>query len=497
LKKIYRGTREIRLFKEDGYYKYYIEETPSYPDARRVLKESGVENAFIAAYKGDTKWKLNEAIALQKKERIQLAQAGSENKTIELKPVGRNAVEHIQDEQKTTAPALGIIKTNKEVQDEADAENSVVSSQAIAVEENSPDNNHEKGQVRTMRQVDNSMSILPQSSDSLETDRVAGERNLTQSSSPDGLIAKNKARTEQNQPENKNRNSDPTNVAENAAQTTQQNKLNDVAPTRDNYQPPGLPDRNNVSAKSVHPIDSSQYQSPAILEYRAHDTGKNNDFQYRVQIAASRSELRSAQLKKIYSGGREILSFKEDGYYKYYIGEASRYYVASQILKESPVENAFISVYKGTTKWQLQDAIALQNKVPLIRSELAKTDSLIKIVTVNFELDEFILPPNERLHLQEHVIGQLKANEGYHAIVNGYADIRGSEEYNFGLSQERAFFVEQLIVDGGIPSGKVTTQYFGESQVIKYCPENERCDESIHQANRRVEILLLMNRRQH
>jgi hypothetical protein len=169
LKAKYNGEKTIRSFKEDGLYKYFIEETSSYPDAKHTLKESGVTNAFIVAYKGETKWNLNEAVAFQK----------TNTKNLELSPT------------------------------------------------------HE-------------------------------ERNVT-----------------------------------------------------DNY----------------------------------------NEVRFRVQIAASKIKLSDGQLRKIYNGLSEIRMFKEDGYFKYYIGETPSYDIAKQKLKETKISNAFIVAYKNNNKLSLQDAL--------------------------------------------------------------------------------------------------------------------------------------------
>ena len=139
--------------------------------------------------------------------------------------------------------------------------------------------------------------------------------------------------------------------------------------------------------------------------------------------------------------------------------------------------------------------MAFQYKAPQVKGELAKKDSVIQIITVNFELDQFVLTPEERIHLMESVLKLLKNDPAYYVILNGHADIRGTEEYNMGLSQERANFVKQIMIKEGIQQGRVTTQYFGESQLLKYCPEIKNCDESIHQENRRVEILILKEKR--
>jgi tetratricopeptide (TPR) repeat protein len=211
LKTIYGGIKETRFFKEDGLYKYYIEETFSYPNAKQVLKESGVQNAFIVAYKGNTKWNLNEAIGIQKNESTRLS-----------------------NEAKTVNPI------------EAD----------------------QKGE-------------------------------------PNSAVTKN----------------------------DQGNSLNALA--------------------TVHEGGGNGEE--------------NNDFQFRVQIAASKVKLSEAKLKIIYTELKEIHVFKEDGYYKYYIEETPSYNVARERLKESKISNAFIVAYKNGKKWPLQDAIDFKHKTSYVK----------------------------------------------------------------------------------------------------------------------------------
>ncbi|MDH5476635.1 MAG: OmpA family protein, partial [Cyclobacteriaceae bacterium] len=319
LKNIYKGDKTINSFEEDGYFKYYIDETPSYKDAKKILKESGVKSAFIVAYRGDVKWKLQEAISLQAKNALL---------------------------QKTETSSDQLSEAKKELEE----------------------------------------------------------------------------------------------------------KLITATPSNNNE------------------ID---------------------DFQYRVQIAAARTKESDAHLKDIYKGDKTIRVFEEEGYFKYYIIETPSYFVAKKVLKESDVKQAFIVAYKNEVKWKIEDALALQYIPPIVNGALEKNDSLHKIVTTNFEFDAFTLSSSEKLHLQKFVIDPLKSNTSSYAIVNGFTDIRGSDVYNYGLSQERALSVKQFILNQGIDAQRVTTQFFGESQVIKYCPEDENCDEKIHQVNRRVEILLL------
>jgi outer membrane protein OmpA-like peptidoglycan-associated protein len=419
LKKIYPGPREIRSFNEDGYHKYYIEQTPSYPSAKRALKESGIGQAFIAAYQGDTKLTLHEAVTNQKN-------ADSQRGTSTTK-------------SENTDPAARVFNVPNV-------------------------------------QPRNATEILPENSVPVTADSSKEKQAPAVILKPLDISTKIAARevNPHDNPEEKNL---PANVAGSNETTLP------IAPVTD------------VSGDATV---SMKKDPVSLLSSDTVDTNKlveDSDFLYRLQIAASKSRLSNSQLKKLYRGTNEIRVFKEEGLYKYYILETSNYFVARQTLKKSDAEQAFVSAYKKDVKLLLQEAIASQYKVPVIQSDLTEKDSIVKIMTVNFELDEFELQPDQVEHLQSTVIDELRRNQSYYAIVNGYTDIRGSEAYNFGLSQERALFVEQRIVAEGIDAGRVTTQYFGESQLVKYCPEQENCDETIHQANRRVEILLLVNKK--
>lgn len=50
--------------------------------------------------------------------------------------------------------------------------------------------------------------------------------------------------------------------------------------------------------------------------------------------------------------------------------------------------------------------------------------------------------------------------------VEGHTDNRGAEGYNYTLSQRRADAVKNIIIQGGVSSGRVETMAFGESSPI-------------------------------
>ena len=65
LKRKYKGDRPVYMFQEEGYYKYSIGDFDTYYDAKIVMRESKVPDAFIAAYDKEEKLVLMEAIKEQ------------------------------------------------------------------------------------------------------------------------------------------------------------------------------------------------------------------------------------------------------------------------------------------------------------------------------------------------------------------------------------------------------------------------------------------------
>jgi hypothetical protein len=62
LKSMYKGNKEIRMFQEDGWYKYAVGRTSNYKEAVATRNTAGVPGAFITAYKNGKKLNLYHAI---------------------------------------------------------------------------------------------------------------------------------------------------------------------------------------------------------------------------------------------------------------------------------------------------------------------------------------------------------------------------------------------------------------------------------------------------
>ena len=79
----------------------------------------------------------------------------------------------------------------------------------------------------------------------------------------------------------------------------------------------------------------------------------------------------------------------------------------------------------------------------------------------------------------------LQQNQPAKIGIDGYADPRGTDPYNQGLSERRVNAIRDALVKAGVPSDKIATGAFGEQRLL--------CNDSTAtcwQRDRRVEVLI-------
>jgi outer membrane protein OmpA-like peptidoglycan-associated protein len=110
----------------------------------------------------------------------------------------------------------------------------------------------------------------------------------------------------------------------------------------------------------------------------------------------------------------------------------------------------------------------------------------IRRVTVNFAFDSAALPADARLSL-DGLVADLTANVNYMALVTGYTDATGDEQYNVGLAQRRAAAVQLYLAQRlGSDFVRLATIGFGEVQPVA---DNDTSEGRAR--NRRTEIILV------
>jgi len=88
----------------------------------------------------------------------------------------------------------------------------------------------------------------------------------------------------------------------------------------------------------------------------------------------------------------------------------------------------------------------------------------------------------------EIVVSLLKLDTNKKIRLSGHTDGKGSDEYNQGLSKERALAVKEYLIHKGIQEKQVVTEAHGFSKPIR--EESNTDDANARRANRRTEIYL-------
>jgi outer membrane protein OmpA-like peptidoglycan-associated protein len=86
------------------------------------------------------------------------------------------------------------------------------------------------------------------------------------------------------------------------------------------------------------------------------------------------------------------------------------------------------------------------------------------------------------------LIGVFEEFPDTNILVVGHTDSQGAEDYNMTLSKNRAYAVTNYLSQNGVSAGRLTTNWFGETQPIH---DNATADGRAK--NRRVNIAILPN----
>jgi len=113
--------------------------------------------------------------------------------------------------------------------------------------------------------------------------------------------------------------------------------------------------------------------------------------------------------------------------------------------------------------------------------------SVVRLNNVFFDFDKWDLRPESFVEL-DRVVTLLNENPAIEIEMSAHTDSKGSDEYNFKLSDNRARSVMEYILSKGINPSRIISQGYGETKPLI---SNETDDG--RQLNRRVEFKILKN----
>jgi outer membrane protein OmpA-like peptidoglycan-associated protein len=106
---------------------------------------------------------------------------------------------------------------------------------------------------------------------------------------------------------------------------------------------------------------------------------------------------------------------------------------------------------------------------------------------VYFDTNKFNINAASQATLNK-LIGVFKEYPDTNILIVGHTDSQGSDEYNMTLSKNRAYAVTNYLSQNGISQGRLTTNWFGETQ-----PLHDNTTAEGRAKNRRVNVAILPN----
>jgi len=131
------------------------------------------------------------------------------------------------------------------------------------------------------------------------------------------------------------------------------------------------------------------------------------------------------------------------------------------------------------------ESVEMETNENLIDQPVITDEISTDIVTIPekkiyyFDTNAHVLSDDQRNELQQHADYLIK-NPDAVLVINGHADVRGSEDYNYSLSLKRAMQTRQLLIEIGVAETQLITKGFGE--LVPMHAENNWNE------NRRIEL---------
>lgn len=111
------------------------------------------------------------------------------------------------------------------------------------------------------------------------------------------------------------------------------------------------------------------------------------------------------------------------------------------------------------------------------------------IEKINFEVNDTTFSKKTYPAL-EIFYQTLADNQHIIAEISVHTDSRGNDDYNLQLSQHRANYIVQYLINKGVAPERLKAKGYGETHLVNGCSNGVKCGGADHEANRRVEFVV-------
>ena len=113
------------------------------------------------------------------------------------------------------------------------------------------------------------------------------------------------------------------------------------------------------------------------------------------------------------------------------------------------------------------------------------------LLNIYYDFDQATIRQQESEDELKKLLTMLTDNPDFIVEIASHTDARGSDSYNYNLSQRRAEAVTKYLTGKGVNRDRLLAHGYGESQLTNNCKNHVKCNEKDHQLNRRTEFRIL------
>jgi outer membrane protein OmpA-like peptidoglycan-associated protein len=171
----------------------------------------------------------------------------------------------------------------------------------------------------------------------------------------------------------------------------------------------------------------------------------------------------------------------------YYTNDTGAFHVARKLEADEQVK-VTKSGYKDNTFTGANVAEAKSFEISM-DSEAGSSIARRDFTTLYYDVNKSDLN-SSMIEVLRPVVDGMKRSPDNIAYISGYADERGGDTYNYGLSLRRVEEVVNYLSSQGINKNRIQSSFFGAVKLSDKCRRNPKCVTDTDRENRRVEIYI-------
>ena len=118
-----------------------------------------------------------------------------------------------------------------------------------------------------------------------------------------------------------------------------------------------------------------------------------------------------------------------------------------------------------------------------------KSPRIVMLEPIFFDFDRYYIRSRDAKITLDTLATIMKTFPTLYVQLDGNTDARGSNQYNVILSKNRARSAMNYLIKKGIEAERLSTEWFGETNLANKCADEVVCPEEDHQVNRRVDVV--------